>query len=73
MEGGQDFSTALARHPNHFDKTYVSLVKASEATGTLGPMLDRIATYLRKEAGDPRQGPRGDGLSHGDDGPGLRA
>ncbi len=49
VEGGQDFSTALARYPKHFDKTYVSLVKASEATGSLGPMLDRIATYLRKE------------------------
>jgi type IV pilus assembly protein PilC len=49
VEGGQDFSTALAKHPQHFDKTYVSLVKASEATGSLGPMLNRIATYLRKE------------------------
>ena len=50
VEGGQDFSTALARHPQYFDKTYLSLVKASEATGTLGSMLDRIAGYLRKEA-----------------------
>jgi type IV pilus assembly protein PilC len=50
VEGGQDFSTALAKHPKYFDKTYLSLVKASEATGSLGPMLDRIATYLRKEA-----------------------
>ena len=49
VEGGQDFSTALARFPKYFDKTYVSLVKASEATGTLGTMLDRIAAYLRKE------------------------
>ena len=49
VEGGQDFSAALARHPKHFDKTYVSLVKASEATGSLGPMLNRIANYLRKE------------------------
>jgi type IV pilus assembly protein PilC len=49
VEGGQDFSTALALFPKQFDKTYVSLVKASEATGSLGPMLDRIATYLRKE------------------------
>ncbi len=46
---GDDFSTALARYPKLFDKTYVSLVKASEATGSLGPMLDRIAGYLRKE------------------------
>ena len=50
VEGGQDFSAALAHHPKYFDKTYLSLVKASEATGTLGPMLERIATYLRKEA-----------------------
>lgn len=49
VEGGEDFSTALARHPKLFNKTYVSLVKASEATGTLGSMLDRIAGYLRKE------------------------
>jgi len=49
VESGEDFSTALARHPKLFDKTYISLVKASEATGTLGPMLDRIAGYLRKE------------------------
>ncbi len=49
VEGGEDFSTALAKYPKLFDKTYVSLVKASEATGTLGPMLERIADYLRKE------------------------
>jgi type IV pilus assembly protein PilC len=49
VEGGEDFSTALARHPKLFDKTYVSLIRASEATGSLAAMLDRIATYLRKE------------------------
>ena len=48
-EGGEDFSAALARHPKLFDKTYISLVKASEATGLLGPMLERITAYLRKE------------------------
>lgn len=49
VEEGDDFSTALARHPKFFDRTYVSLVKASEATGSLGPMLERIASTLRKE------------------------
>ena len=49
VEGGEDFSAALARHPKYFDRTYVSLVKASEATGMLGEMLERIATYLRGE------------------------
>src|SRR5690606_9924748 len=49
VESGQDFSPALAKHPKLFDKTYVSLVKASEATGSLGEMLGRIAEYLRRQ------------------------
>jgi type IV pilus assembly protein PilC len=49
VEGGEDFSAALARHPKLFDRTYVSLVRASEATGSLGEMLERITGYLRKE------------------------
>jgi type IV pilus assembly protein PilC len=49
VEGGEDFSTALARHPKYFDETYVALIRASEATGTLGAMLDRIAGYMRSE------------------------
>ncbi len=49
VQQGDDFSAALARYPKLFDKTYVSLVKASEATGSLGAMLDRVAGYLRKE------------------------
>ncbi len=49
VEGGEDFSTALAEHPKLFDKTFVSLIRASEATGKLGEMLNRLATYLRKE------------------------
>jgi type IV pilus assembly protein PilC len=49
VESGEDFSTALGRWPKWFDKTHISLVKASEATGLLGEMLESIATYLRKE------------------------
>lgn len=49
VEQGDDFSSALVRYPRLFDRTYVSLVKASEATGSLGEMLDRLAAYLRKE------------------------
>ncbi len=49
VESGGDFSAALACHPRLFDKTYVSLIKASEATGLLAPMLERIALHLRKE------------------------
>jgi len=50
VEGGMDFSAALTRYPKYFDTTYVSLVKASEASGSLGTMLERIANYMRKEA-----------------------
>jgi type IV pilus assembly protein PilC len=50
VESGEDFSSALSKHPKLFDKTYVSLMRASEATGTMGEMLERIATYLRKES-----------------------
>ena len=49
VEGGEGFSTALARHPKLFDATYVALVKASEATGSLAEMLERIAQYLHKD------------------------
>jgi type IV pilus assembly protein PilC len=49
VEGGEDFSAALARFPKHFDKTFIALVKASEQTGTLGEMLERIANYLRSD------------------------
>jgi len=49
VESGDDLSTALKRHPRHFDATYVNLIKASEASGTLAQMLDRIATQSRSE------------------------
>jgi len=49
VEGGEDFSAALSRHSKHFDKTYISLVKASEHTGTLGEMLENISDHLRKQ------------------------
>src|SRR5207253_6297945 len=38
-----------SRFPQHFDKTYISLIKASEQTGKLGEMLDTVADYLRSQ------------------------
>ena len=49
VEEGENFSTALSHHPKLFDKTYVSLIRASEASGNMGGMLERIASYLRAE------------------------
>lgn len=50
VHAGEDFSVALAKHPKHFDKAFVNLVKASEASGQLGSMLERIATQYRTES-----------------------
>ena len=49
VESGEDFSSALARFPRHFDRTFVSLIKASEQTGSMGEMLDTVANYLRSQ------------------------
>lgn len=49
VESGQDFSVALARYPKLFDKTYVQLVRASEASGSLGEMLERIVELGRRQ------------------------
>jgi type IV pilus assembly protein PilC len=49
VESGEDFSTALARYPQHFDKTFVSLIRSSEQTGTLAEMLETVSNYLRSQ------------------------
>lgn len=50
VEGGEDFSSVLAKHPKYFDQTYIALIRASEQTGLMGEMLEKVAVYLRKEA-----------------------
>lgn len=49
VESGESFSAALNHFPKLFDKTYVNLVKASEASGTLGKMLERISVQSINE------------------------
>lgn len=49
IDGGADLSSALSKHEKVFPTVMVSLIKASEASGTMGKMLDRIAMYLSKE------------------------
>ena len=50
VKGGAVFSAALARHPECFDGLYVNLIKAGEASGTLGSTLERMCQHLRKES-----------------------
>ena len=49
VESGEDFSVALSRHPQHFDKTFTSLIRASEQTGTMAEMLETVSNYLRSQ------------------------
>jgi type IV pilus assembly protein PilC len=46
VEGGKQFSEALARYPKTFSPLYINMVKASELSGGFSRMLDRIADYL---------------------------
>ena len=46
VESGMPFSDALAKHPRAFKSLFVNLVRASEASGKLGPMLQRVAEYM---------------------------
>lgn len=50
VEGGTAFSVALARHPDVFNRVYISLVGASEASGTLDSGLERLADQQEKDA-----------------------
>lgn len=49
VEGGIDFSVALAKYPRCFDGVYVNLVKAGEVSGLLGALLERIAGQMRSD------------------------
>lgn len=48
LERGEPFSAALSRFPRLFDQSYVAMVKAAEVSGNLGPVMERLATGLRK-------------------------
>ena len=50
VENGQDLSSSLARHPKLFDNLFVSMVKASEASGQLALMLNRVATHMTEQS-----------------------
>ena len=49
VKEGTEFSTALDSHPKVFSKLFVALMRASEASGTMGPMLMRLSEYLEQD------------------------
>lgn len=48
VEGGSNFSEALAQHPKIFDNLYVNMARAGEAGGVLEQVLNRLAEFLEK-------------------------
>lgn len=49
VEGGKQFSEAIAKHPKLFNPLYVNMVRASEMSGSFSKMLDRIAVYIGQQ------------------------
>lgn len=50
IEGGRNLKDAFSKHPEVFDKVYLALVEAGEASGTIDDALKRIATQQEKDA-----------------------
>ncbi|MCK5801888.1 MAG: type II secretion system F family protein [Lentisphaeria bacterium] len=48
VEGGATFSEALAGHPRSFNRLYVNMVRAGEASGALETVLNRLAEFMEK-------------------------
>ena len=50
VEGGKQLSEAFGKHPEVFDKVFIALVSAGEASGTLDDALKRVAAQQEKDA-----------------------
>jgi len=48
IRSGGNFSDGLLQHPKVFDRLYVNMVKAGEAGGVLGTVLDRLSRFMEK-------------------------
>ncbi|GAH43948.1 unnamed protein product, partial [marine sediment metagenome] len=49
VKSGENFSTALAAYPKTFNSMFISMVKASEASGEMVQMLGVLSSYLSFE------------------------
>lgn len=50
LREGSSFANALNKFPNVFDKIYIQLVRAGEASGKLDVILERLTGYLERRA-----------------------
>jgi type IV pilus assembly protein PilC len=49
VKGGENFSKALSVYPKAFSSMFISMVRASEASGKMVEMLDVLSSYLNFE------------------------
>jgi general secretion pathway protein F len=50
IEEGKSFASALGRYPGIFSNIYVNMVRAGEASGTLGIVLERLADIFENQS-----------------------
>ena len=50
VEEGSTFAEALSKHPKSFDKLYLNMVRAGEASGAMEVILNRLASFMEKAA-----------------------
>lgn len=50
LEEGYSFSSALAKHPDAFDRVFIAIVKSGETTGNLEKVLTETANRLENES-----------------------
>ena len=55
IKSGESFSIALAKYPKIFNSMFVSMVKASEASGNMPYMLEILSGYLTADAETRKQ------------------
>ncbi len=49
IKEGKSLAAALAEHPSVFSSTYVTMISASESSGTLELVMDRLADFMEAQ------------------------
>lgn len=47
LKSGKSFADSLGTHPQHFSELYVNMVRAGEASGSLGTIFERLSEFER--------------------------
>jgi general secretion pathway protein F len=45
LKGGRSLADSLGTHPEYFNELYVNMIRAGEASGSLGTVFDRLAEF----------------------------